>query len=325
MKAVYFKDGKAALVEVPQPTPAPGQALIKPILAGVCNTDVELLKGYQGFEGIPGHEFVGRVIEAPGRPDLSGKRVAADINIGCGSCPDCLAGDARHCPDRKALGIRNWDGVFAEYFILPVRNLHLVGEAVSDLEAVFAEPLAAVLEISQQVHLKADLRTAVLGDGKIGLLCALALGVFLPRIVLIGRHENKLALAASLGLETMPAAAGEDGSVPAGRRGRFDLVIEATGHPGGIGQALELVRPRGVVVVKTTSRRNSEINLSGLVVAEKTVIGSRCGNIGLALGFLERKIVNPVPLVERVFPLDEFVPALAMAGKSGTGKVLIEF
>ena len=325
MKAIYFKAGQADLIETPRPVPVSGQALIKPILAGVCNTDVELLEGYYGFEGVPGHEFVGRVVDAPGRPDLVGLRATGEINIGCGSCPECLGGDARHCFNRKVLGIKDWDGVFAEYFLLPVDNLHPAAEGVSDLEAVFAEPLAAALEISQQIHLTADMTAAVLGDGKLGLLIAMALSVFLPRLVLIGRHQNKLDLAKQAGVNVLLAAGGDEAPI-AGDGGRlYDLVIEATGRPEGVNRALELVKPRGTVAVKTTSRYNSDINLAGFVVAEKKLVGSRCGDIGLALRFLEKKIVDPKPLVEGIYALDDFRQALDAARRPGAGKAVIRF
>lgn len=325
MLAWRFQDGRIERAQIAPPTPGPGQALLRPLLAGVCNTDVELLSGYYAFAGVAGHEFVAVVERAPDAPQWEGKRVVAEINIGCGGCATCLAGDARHCPTRRAIGIKGWDGAFAERLLAPIANLHRVPDKLPDRQAVFAEPLAAALEPSQQLHLKARHRLCVLGDGKLGLLSALALRQWCPGLLLIGRHAENLAKAAAQGVavELTPAEA----SWPelAAKLGPFDVVVEATGRPEGINAALELVRPEGVVVAKTTSRLPSTINLARVVVDEIQIIGSRCGDMALALAQLAAGRLDVEPLIERVMAFDELPLAIEAARRGGAGKVLIDY
>ena len=309
-----------ALTDRPRPSLGSGEILIRVSWSGICATDIELLSGYHDFAGVPGHEFVGVVSEAPDRPDFLGRRVVAAINFGCGSCDWCLGGDPRHCRERRALGIKGWDGAFADYVRIPGEAALLVGEAVSDQEAVFAEPLAAALAIAERVHLRPGQRTLVLGDGKLGLLAALVLRAFTPDLLLVGRHQARLALGRGQGLATLLVEAGQK---PPDELGLFDVVVEATGRPEGISQALDLVRPRGVVVAKTTSRHFSEINLARLVVDEITLVGSRCGSMAQALVFLERKWLDLDPLVEAVYPLERFAEAFDRARQPGAGKVLL--
>jgi threonine dehydrogenase-like Zn-dependent dehydrogenase len=328
MRALWFENGRATLDERPIPAPGPDEALIRVLMAGICGTDLELQDGYYGFSGIPGHEFVGRVEACACAPDLVGRRVVADINLGCGTCPDCRAGDPRHCPARTVVGIRGRDGAMAESLALPARALHAVDDAIPDQEAVFAEPLAAALRIADQVAITPDSRVLVLGDGRLGLLCALALRHFAPGLTLAGRHPDKLAIAARAGVATALSPAPEGPSAPLATplsvHGPFDLVVEATGRPEGLAQALSLTRPRGTIVAKTTSRLPSTLNLARLVVDEITLLGSRCGNMAQALAFLAGRRVDARPLVQAVFPFSQAQEALEAARRPGALKVLLD-
>ncbi|MCF8107056.1 MAG: alcohol dehydrogenase catalytic domain-containing protein [Desulfohalobiaceae bacterium] len=323
MKSLLFDGRTLSLVQRPLPAREEGEALIRILLAGICRTDLELLQGYQSFAGVPGHEFVGLVEESPGRPELEGQRVVADINVGCGLCSRCLRGEQRHCPRRSVIGIRERPGAFAEYLTVPNGNLHRLPEGLQDREAVFAEPLAAALEISQQIHIRSTDRVAVLGDGKLGLLAALALRVFSPDLLLIGKHRQKLDLAAEQGVSTCQIKAGQD-LVPDKEPGSFDLLVEATGNPGGIKTALDLVRPEGTIVIKSTSHKNSELDLARITVNEISLVGSRCGDLDLALSFLEKRRLEVLPLIEAVYRFSDFQEAFDLAGKRGSKKVLID-
>jgi len=308
MLRVLFDQGTIALAERPVPRPGPDEALVRVLLAGICNTDLELLKGYMNFSGTPGHEFVGRVERAPSAPWLEGRRVTADINAAPGP------GDHRHAPERRTLGIHAWDGAFAEYLCAPTANLHPIPDGLPDESAVFAEPLAAALEVGQQVHIRATDRVAVLGDGKLGLLVALGLRHLCPGLVLSGRHPEKLALAQAHGVRTVLS-----GDIA----GPFDLVVEATGRPEGIQAALDLVRPEGTIVLKSTTEARPSLDLSRVVVQEITLVGSRCGDTALALDQLARGLVDPTGLVEAVYPLESFVEAFQRAALPGARKVLV--
>lgn len=322
MLTAWFEKGRAELIQRPVPVPGPGQALVRVRYCGICNTDLELLAGYYDFVGAPGHELTGVVEQAPGRPHLAGRLVTAEINHGCGTCPRCLAGDPRHCPDRVALGIKGWDGALAHYILAPLANLRRVPEGVTARAATLAEPLAAALEIGQQVHLTAGMKVLVLGDGKLGLLCALGLRHQVPGLLLAGRHQAKLDLAMAQGVRAI-LAQGPDLAELAREMGGFDLVVEATGRPEGLGQALELVRPEGTIVAKTTSHEPSRLDLARLVVNEINLVGSRCGNIGLALDYLRNRWVEVEPLIEAEYPLEELSAALDHARRPGALKVLV--
>lgn len=308
MKAARFSDGSLRLTDAPMPRPGPHEALIRVLMAGICNTDLELMKGYMNFSGIPGHEFVGLVESAPSRPELVGKRVAGDINIGSGP------GDHRHAPDRTVLGILGKDGAFAQYLTLPVWNCHFVPDSVDDQTAVFAEPLAAAMEVGQQVHIRAGDRVAVLGDGKLGVLTALGLRHLCPGLVLAGKHPDKLAVAAAQGVRTVLT-----GEVS----GPFDIVVEATGRPEGITSAMKLVRDEGTIVLKSTTEAASCLDISRIVVREITLVGSRCGDTALALDHLARGLVDPSGLVETVLPFDQVEKAFTLAARPGARKVLV--
>jgi len=300
----------------PTPTPRPGEALIRVRVAGVCNTDLELVKGYMQFKGIPGHEFVGVVERAPGAEEWEGRRVVGDINIACGDCPTCRAGRPTHCPHRTTLGIAGRDGAFAEYLTLPVRNLYPVPNSLSDETAVFAEPLAAACEIIQQVHVHPTDRVIVLGDGKLGLLCAQVLALTGCALTVVGHHQEKLDILAQRGIAT---ALGEE-AVEA----EADLVVEATGHPAGYAAARRLVRPRGIIVLKSTYHGPVDADLTMAAVDEITLVGSRCGPFAPALRLLEQDLVDVLPLIQARYPLDEATTAFEHAARPGALKVLVD-
>jgi threonine dehydrogenase-like Zn-dependent dehydrogenase len=314
MRALVY-DGRLRLVEdYPRPVPPPGEALVRVQLAGICNTDLEIVRGYMGFQGVLGHEFVG-VVEEGADESLIGQRVVGEINCYCGECPTCRAGAPTHCPHRTTLGIGGRDGAFADYLSLPVANLHPVPEAISDEAAVFVEPLAAALEILEQVQIKPTDRVVVLGDGKLGLLVAQVLGLTGCDLAVGGRHEEKLAILQRRGIDARLA----DELPP----DKADVVVECTGHPSGFAAARGLVRPRGTLVLKSTFHGNIEVNLSMLVVDEITLIGSRCGPFAPALRLLERGLVDVESLISATYPLDEGLAAFEQVQKRRMLKVLL--
>lgn len=326
MKAIRFKEGQISVIEKPIPDIGAEEALIKTVMVGVCNTDIELFNGYYGFEGIAGHEFVGIVEKSPKMPELVGKRVVGDINCGCGRCRWCLSGNKRHCQNRTVIGIVGRDGAFAEYLTVPIENIYIVDDSIDSQEAVFTEPLAAALEISQQVHITNQSRVLVLGDGKLGLLISLGLKQYNPHLVLCGRHPEKLQIAADQGVQTEkidPQAASSH--ILHQLNGPFDIVVEVTGSPDGINLAMDLTRPEGIIIAKTTSHKNSAIDLAKIVVNELNIIGSRCGDFDLALSFLKNKWLDVRPLIEAKYPFSDFKKAFEHACTKGSKKVLIAF
>lgn len=314
MHALVF-DGTVALREVPEPTPGPGEALLALRLAGICGTDLELTRGYKGFEGTLGHEFVADVVQCPSDPQWEGRRVVGEINLACGACERCGAGLRTHCATRRVLGILDQPGCFAECFVLPVQNLHAVPNTLSDEHAVLTEPLAAAFRIFEQVPLTPDLRVAVIGDGKLGLLVVMALRARGIPVTAVGRHPHKLALVAGPGVHT---------TIEAPPLASFDVVIEATGSRQGLHRALALVRPRGTVVLKSTVHGAVELPTAALVVDEIHLVGSRCGPFDVALAAMAEGRVDPRPLVQARYPLAEAEAALAHAAQPGTLKVLLE-
>lgn len=323
MQAVVL-NGSLALRDVPIPTPPPGEALIRVTRAGICNTDIELARGYMAFQGIPGHEFVGVVEQSPDQAWL-GRRVVGEINANCGACETCLAGRPTHCPNRTTLGIVARDGAFAEYVSLPVHLLHPVPDGVSDDEAVFTEPLAAALEVLQQVQVKPTDRVVILGDGKLGLLVAQVLGMTGAAVTAIGRHREKLAILERRGIRT--SVGGADVTPGA------DIVVEATGSLAGFKQGRALVRPRGTLVLKSTFAgdlapllaSNGGLNfLSALVVDEITLVGSRCGPFAPALRLLAEGRVDVQSLIHARYPLADALAALDHAQRPGVLKVLLD-
>lgn len=316
VRALRVRDGSTALVDVPTPA-ADGEVRVRVTLSGLCNTDRELARGYMAFAGTLGHEFVG-VVDDPGDSTLArGTRVVGEINAGCGTCAGCGAGDPRHCAERTVLGILGRDGAHADYLRLPPRNLLAVPDAVSDLQAVFVEPLAAACGILERADVAAGMAVAVIGDGKLGLLCALALAAAGHAPVVVGKHPAKLARAARHGLDTSLAT-------DAPRRGRvFDVVVEASGSASGFALALELLRPLGTLVLKSTFHGQTPIDAARLVIDELRVVGSRCGRFAPALDLLARHAIPVDELVTDVVSLDDGVAALARAGEPGVLKLLL--
>jgi threonine dehydrogenase-like Zn-dependent dehydrogenase len=318
MRAVVFDRELRVVSGHPAPRPGPGEALVRVRMAGICATDIEITKGYMGYKGVLGHEFVGTVEGAPGREDLVGKRVVGEIGAACGECAFCRSGMPTHCPRRTVLGIMGRPGAMADYTALPAGNLHIVPEGVPDEDAVFVEPLAAALEVLQQVHVRPSDRVLVMGDGRLGLLCALALSESGADVTLLGRHPGKLAIAGAAGVRTHTAE-----TLGVGRD--WGIVVEATGRPGGLAQALGLVRPRGTVVLKSTLAAGGELNLAPVVIDEIAVVGSRCGPFAPALRMLSSGRLRPGALVSAVYPAGRAIEAFAHAARPGTLKVLIDF
>ncbi len=318
MYALLLDDKQLRLLkDYPRPEPALGEALIRVTLAGVCNTDLELAKGYMRFQGVPGHEFVGVVERAPGAEAWEGRRVVGEINVACGECPTCRAGRFTHCPHRTTLGIDGRDGAFAEYLTLPVRNLHPAPDALPDEVAVFTEPLAAACQILEQQPIHPTDRVIVLGDGKLGLLCAQVVSLTGCDLTLVGHHRDKLAIAAKRGIDVQLG----DEVINANTA---DVVIEATGHPSGYRAARRIVRPRGVVVLKSTFHGPVEANLTMAVVDEITLLGSRCGPFAPALRLLARGLVDVTPLIQARYPLSQGLKAFEQAAQPGALKILID-
>lgn len=296
LKALFF-DGTLACREVEMPPRGEGEALIQVALAGICGTDREILKGYFGFRGIPGHEFVGRVVDCEEKAWL-GRRVVGEINVACGRCSWCARGMGRHCPQRTVMGIAGRNGSFAEFLTLPLGNLHQVPDEVSDESAVFVEPLAAATEILDQMRIEPGTRVAALGDGRLGLLVVQVLKHARADVTVIGRHNWKLDLARAWGAEVRNA---DDGALrPAG----FPVVVDTTGSPRGIEEALRLVEPRGTVVMKSTFHGTAHFDATKLVVDEVTLLGSRCGDFAKALDLLRRGSVSVQQMVSKIFPLE---------------------
>ncbi len=314
MTALVLEEGGVEVRHRPRPTAGAGEALIRVLKAGICATDLELVKGYAGFRGVLGHEFVGRVKEAE-ESGWVGRRVVGGINLGCRRCPVCLDEGPEHCPERTVLGILGHDGAFAEYLTLPVVNLLRVPDGVADDEAVFTEPLAAALRITEQVEVTPELRTAVVGPGRLGLLIAQVLAVAGARPLVVGRSATSLELPAALGLDT--------GEVGAAAPDSWDLVVEATGNADGLTAALTMVRPRGTLVLKSTFAGAAPVDLTKLVVGEVTVVGSRCGPFAPALELLARRAIRVRPLIAADYPLAEGQAALAHAARPGVRKVLL--
>ncbi|GIW41620.1 MAG: alcohol dehydrogenase [Candidatus Binatia bacterium] len=311
VRALFFDGRDAGLRDVPRPHVEPGFALVRVSLAGICRTDLELVRGYMQFRGILGHEFVGVVEEGP--EEWCGKRVVGEINFACGRCGFCASGLGRHCPNRRVLGILGADGTMAEYVVVPTSNLHAVPDSVPDEVAVFTEPVAAAFEILEQVHVVPGMRALVFGDGKLGLLVAQVLHAAGARVRVVGKHAEKLALAESLGLEATRFPCAE----------RAPLVVDATGAPDGFSVALAATEPRGTLVLKTTVAETRPVETAKIVVDEIRVVGSRCGNFLPALRALEAGTVRVRPLVSAVFPLSEAERAFEAARQPGMLKVLL--
>ena len=319
MKAVVFDNNLKLISDYNMPVPKSGEALIKVLMAGICNTDFEITKGYMGYNGILGHEFVG-IVESVNSEDktLVGKRVVGEINCGCGECEYCKTGLERHCFNRQTLGIWQKDGCMAEYVTMPIKNLLVVPENVTDEEAVMVEPLAAALEILEQLHIRPDANVLVLGDGKLGLTIALALSGAGLNVTQVGNHTNKLAITSQQGVKTVLL---EDLQITK----TWDVVVEATGSINGFETALALTKPRGILVLKSTVASGKEFNFAPIVVDEITILGSRCGQFEPALRLLEQKRINFKPLITDVYEIDNAIEAFEKNKAKDSIKVLIKF
>jgi len=315
MWAVFLENGEVQVRPTPLPGRPPGYALIRLLCGGICNTDLELLRGYYGFSGVPGHEFVGEVVEAA-TTELAGKRVVGEINLSCGECDFCRNGLGRHCPTRTVLGIVKHPGAFGEYLTLPERNLHVLPEDLPTEHAVFTEPVAAACEILDQVPIPTGEIVAVLGDGKLGLLISQVLAASGLRVHQFGRHRDKLRIAEHAGVETeivgktLPAA-------------RYGFVVEATGSAEGLDQAITMTRPRGTVILKSTVHGLAPLNTAKVVVDEISLVGSRCGRFEPAIALLRAGRIRVDEMVSDRFPLREAPRAFARAAEPGVLKVLL--
>ncbi len=315
MQALYLKDS-LALKEIPVPVFGENEALVKVKMAGICNTDLELVKGYMGFEGVLGHEFVG-VVEKAANQEWVGKRICGEINFGCAECLYCRRGLSRHCPTRTVMGILNQNGAFAEYVVLPIRNLHEIPESIPNSSALFVEPLAAALEILEQVKIEPNCDVAVMGDGKLGLLICQVLRLTGCRLKLIGRHAKKLVLAQSWGISTLKVDEMEDR--------KYDFVVEASGSPNGFASAMQLVRPRGTLVLKSTYQGSLELNAAPIVIDEITIVGSRCGPFESAIRTLENNLVKVHALIDHTYPFSQALQAFEHAKQRGSLKIVLDF
>lgn len=314
MRALVW-NGRALTLDAAYPIPQAevATAVVRVRLAGICATDLQILRGYMGFQGILGHEFVGEVQAGP--TAWLGQRVVGEINFACGQCPTCAQGLGRHCPTRRVMGIVNADGSFAEYVRVPVVNLHPVPAGVSDEAAVFTEPLAAAYAILDQVAVLPSHEVLVLGDGKLGLLCAQVLHTTGAQVSLVGKHAHKLALLQQRGIHTVLQHEW--------RPRPMDLVVEATGSTAGLASAIASLRPRGTLVLKSTVAAAHAVDLAPLVVNEITIIGSRCGRFAPALQALAQAQVAVTPLIEHIYALDNGIAALAHAAQPGALKILL--
>jgi alcohol dehydrogenase len=308
-------DGQPRLAELDPPLAQPGEARLRVRLAGICSTDLHLVRGYMSFAGTLGHEFVGEVI---GCDDVEwlGRRVTGEINLACRRCDRCRSGLERHCAARSVLGILGKDGCFAEELTLPVANLHVVPDTLPDELALFTEPLAAAFEVLEQLHVRPTWRVAVLGDGKLGTLVALVVAQSGAEVTLVGRHPHKLARVESAGIRV---ARVEDAL-----GGDFDAVVEATGSPAGFERARSLLRPRGALVLKSTFHGALQLATAPLVIDELTLVGSRCGPFAPALRALAAGRIDPRPLLEAIYPLRQGLDALAHAALPGASKIVLD-
>jgi alcohol dehydrogenase len=314
MIAVHFEERRASIRKVPKPRRPEGHAVIRLLCGGICNTDLELLRGYYGFSGIPGHEFVGEVV-ASENPDLLGRRVVGEINLACRKCDWCRRGLSRHCPTRTVLGIVRHPGSFREFLTLPEMNLHVVPMSIPDEIAVFVEPLAAACEILDQASIPKKSEVAVLGDGKLGLLVSQVLQAEGHQVRQFGRHKEKLRIAERAGvaveiMRTTPVAS-------------YDWVVEATGSSDGLRQAVEMTRPRGTVFMKSTVHGKVGLDTAPVIVNEITLVGSRCGRFEPALNLLASRRINVADMISEDMPLSEAPAAFKLAARHGVMKVLL--
>ncbi|MGI9056576.1 MAG: MDR/zinc-dependent alcohol dehydrogenase-like family protein [Pyrinomonadaceae bacterium] len=317
MKALRFENNNLHLAEIEKPDKS-GEAVVRVLKSGICNTDLEIVRGYAGFSGTIGHEFVGVVETAEDAKHLIGKRVVGEINAGCGVCEKCLFGDSRHCPKRTVLGIINRDGAHAEFLTLPSRNLLEVPDEITDDEAVFVEPLAAAYGITEQIAISPETRIAVIGDGKLGNLCAQSLALKSENVLLIGKHKEKLSFAEKRNIQTVLLEAASKFYKS------FDIVVEASGSESGFATALDLLKPRGKLVLKSTFQGRTNLEMWRVVVNEISIIGSRCGMFSPALDLLKEKRVDITSLISEEFSLSDGIKAMETAARKGVMKVLLK-
>ena len=318
MRAIVLdRDRVVARTDHPEPTLRDGEVMVRVLCAGICETDLQLIRGYMGFHGVLGHEFVGIVQTGP----LSGRRVVGEINCSCDRCETCLAGRPTHCPHRSVLGILNHDGAFADFIAVPQRNLHAVPDSMPTDVAVFTEPVAAAFQIPAQLSIGRQDRVVVLGDGRLGNLCAQVLARLSHHVLVVGKHANKLALLQSLGISTCLLT--DLSSDPPGRRSA-DIVVDCTGSPTGLPTALSMVRPRGTIVLKTTVAGDQTMAWAPVVIDEVTIVGSRCGPFDRALAALDAGEISVLPLMSGRFDLAKGVDALERAAKPSVLKVLLD-
>ena len=316
MQALRFTDKKLKLSEIPQPN-KPDEAIVRVLKSGICNTDIEIVKGYANFEGTIGHEFVGVVEESNDAPQFVGKRVVGEINAGCGLCELCLTGDSRHCPARTVLGIVGRDGAHAEFLSLPSRNLFEVPKEISDVQAVFVEPLAAAFGITEQVEIIPETKVAVVGDGKLGILCAQSLALKSRNVSLVGKHKRKLKIVENRNIEGVLL----ENILKLNRQ--FDVVVEASGSETGFDLALNLIKPRGKLVLKSTFHGEAKWQAQRVVVDEITIIGSRCGRFPPALDLLKNNLIDVENLISEEFKLEDGVKAMQKAAQKNVMKVIL--
>ena len=320
MKAIVFDKELKLENNYPKPVPQKGEALIKVKLAGICNTDYEITKGYMGYVGVLGHEFVG-IVEDVNDDDKSwvGKRVVAEISWGCDdpNCEWCAKKNYRHCPNRHTIGIWKKDGCMAEYLTVPTNILFEVPENVTDEQAVFVEPLAAACEITEQLHIEPTAKVLVLGDGKLGLTTALTLNALNLDILLVGKHQNKLDIAKAQGVKTQLLNEFTPQKI-------YDVVVEATGTASGFETSMSLTKPRGTLVLKSTVASGKELNLAPIVIDEITVLGSRCGQFAPALRLLEKERIDFSPFISKTYSIDDALEAFEANKSKETLKILIK-
>lgn len=315
MRALIFNGNLEYKTDYPLPKPGKSEALIRVTHAGICNTDIEITKGYMGFNGILGHEFVGVVQECE-KKELVGKRVTGEINIGCGICSFCRNHMHNHCPKRSVLGILNRDGVFAEYTTLPVRNIHRIPDSVSDEEAVFIEPLAAAFEILEQVNVSSSDRVCVLGDGKMGLLVGQVLSATGCDLTVVGKHREKLSILEEIDIKT--------GLVFNFKGKEFDVVVDCTGSQAGMERALGIVKPRGKIIIKTTVAKRGYLDLNRVVVNEISLIGSRCGPFSPAIDAIGSRKIDLYSLISDKFDLKDGLTAFQNAKRKDALKIILK-
>ena len=322
MKALVFDNELKLDNNYPIPEIKDNEVLIRTTMVGICNTDFEITKGYMGYKGVLGHEFVG-IVEKTGKnvdSNLIGKRVVGEINCACNNCEYCAKGLQRHCPNRQTLGIWQKDGCFSEYFTLPKENIIPISDNIDDITATFCEPLAAAYEILEQVHIKPDSKVAILGDGKLGLCISLVFSALNIDFIHIGKHEEKLEITKNLGSKTMLL-----NELKEEHKKSFDFVIEATGSTGGFETSASLVKPRGTLILKSTIVAREGLNLASIVVDEINIVGSRCGQFKPILRILEQKKIDVSPLISGIYNVGDFENAFEKNAQKGTLKVLVKF